>query len=154
MSPRKNNVITIESWPKLKPGGFYQGRVKKAHVEKVSNSLRVTIENLDPTQLGRIHEMDLPLPARPGNRVCLFLVACGINAAAAGTTICLDQIANAVVGMRFRGTAANGSEEFDFEKIPDSSTTEPDSSNKEQTRPAKSSDDDAVGAARAKGQTW
>jgi len=147
-------MITVEAWSKMRTGRLYKGKVKKAHIEKAGNCLHVSIENLDPTQLGRIHEIDLPLPARPGDRTCVLLMACGIDATAVGATICLDQVANATVGLRFRGSGPDGTEEFDFEKIPDSSAIERDSSNKEQTRPAKSSDDDATGAAGAKGQTW
>jgi hypothetical protein len=117
MSPRKTNTITVEPWPKLRAGWLYKGEIKKAQIEKASNSLRIEVENLDPTQSGRIHEIDLPLPVRPGNRTCLFLVACGINATTAGTTVCLDQITTATVDMRFRGSDANGADNFDFEKV-------------------------------------
>lgn len=119
MSPRKHNMITVEAWSKMRTGRLYKGMIKKAHIEKASNCLHVTIENLDPAQLGRIHEMDLPLPVRPGNRTSLFLVACGIDAATAGTTICLDQVTDVIVGMRCRSPDASGSEDFDFEQIPD-----------------------------------
>jgi len=80
--------------------------------------LQVTIENLDPIQLRRIHELELPLPLRPGNRACAFLAACGIDATAVGTTVDLDRLAGVIVGMRFRGLDANGAEGFDFEPVP------------------------------------
>jgi hypothetical protein len=67
--------------------------------------------------LGRIHEVKLPLPIRPGNRACAFLAACGIDATAVGTVVDLDRIVNVMVGMRVRPVPANGSEEFDFEPI-------------------------------------
>jgi hypothetical protein len=131
MSPRKNNVITVEPWSKLRPGRLYRGRVKEARVVKKSNLLHVVIENLDPRQLGRSHQIDLPLPARPGNKVGVFLEACGFTADTAGKTICLDEVVGAMVGMRYRGAAANGAEEFDFEKIARVSSIETDRSHKE-----------------------
>jgi len=124
--PRKNNVIAVEPWPNLKVGELYPGRVKGARVDKASNRVHVTMENLEPVQANRIHELALPLPVHPGNKTALFFVTCGINATA-GTTICLDQIINAIVGMRFRGLGVNDSEEFEFERIstPPTSGTDP-----------------------------
>lgn len=117
MPPRKKNIVTTEAWPALKEGRLYGARVKSAAPDKAAGFLHVTIENLDPAQLGRIHELNLPLPLRPGNRVCAFLAACGVNATAVGTAVDLDRIVNIVVGMRFRGLGANDAEEFDFEPI-------------------------------------
>jgi hypothetical protein len=111
--PRKKHMIAVEAWPKLACGKLYQGKVKGVHRDKASNCLRLTIENLD--QLGRLHELALPLPVYPGSRAALFFVACGIDGTTVGTKICLDQIAGAVVGMRFRGLGPDGAEEFDFE---------------------------------------
>lgn len=112
--PRKNNVVTVHDWPKLTKGKLYCGRVKAIRLDKASNRLQVTVENLD--QPGRPHNLALLLPVYPGNKAALFFAACGIGTSV-GTAICLDQVLNAVVGMRFRGLGANGAEEFDFEPI-------------------------------------
>jgi len=121
MSPRKNNLITIEPWPNPRKGKLYKGIVRK--VEKKTECVQVTIENVDPTQLGRIHQESLPLPARPGNRLSRFLTACGMDADAIGTTIDPHDIAGATIGMRFGPAAEDGSQEVDFERIEDSSQT-------------------------------
>ena len=156
MSPRKNNLITVEAWPKLRPGRVYKGRVKDASIEKKSNVLHVVIENLNPRQFGRIHEIDLPLPVRPGNHTCSFLLACGIEATAVGATVCLDQIANTMVAMRFRGPGADGTDEFDFEKVSDSTSIETDGSHQNPAKQADSepSAEDPTTTARTKSQTW
>ncbi len=117
MAPRKNNALTVEDWPDPKKGKLYKGIVKTANVDKKQKCIFVTIENLDPTQLGRIHEFSFDLPIRPGNRTSLFLIACGIDANAVGTKICLDDIVDTTVGMRFGTIAQDGSQEIDFERI-------------------------------------
>jgi len=112
--PRKNNVITVHDWPKLTKGKLCRGRAKAIRLDKASNRLQVTVENLD--QPGRLHNLPLLLPVYPGNKAALFFAACGIGTSV-GTAICFDQVLNVVVGMRFRGLDANGAEEFDFEPI-------------------------------------
>jgi Holliday junction DNA helicase RuvB len=56
-------MVTVIAWPGLRRGRFYPGRVKSIKLQRASKCLRVTIENLDPSQLSRIHEIDLRLPA-------------------------------------------------------------------------------------------
>ena len=101
MSPRKNNMLIVQDRSNPKKGKLYKGIVRKA--KKKSQYVHVIIENLDPTQLGRMHELNLDLPFRPGNRTSLFLTACGIDADTAGTKVCLDHIVNTTIGMRFGG---------------------------------------------------
>jgi hypothetical protein len=125
MSPRKNNLITIEPWPNPKQGKLYKGFVRK--VEKKAKCIQVSVENLDPTQLGRIHEKTLLLPAHPGNGLSRFLTACGMDTDTIGTTIGPDDIAGATIGMRFGPVAQDGSQEVDFERIEDSPGTQPES---------------------------
>ena len=121
MSPRKNNTLTIEGWSDPKKDKLYKGKVEKVDVDRKSKCLRVTIENLNPSQLGRIHEVSLPLPVRPGNRTCSFLTACGIDARTIGTKVCLDDITGAAIGMRFGAVAQDESQQVDFERIEDPS---------------------------------
>ncbi len=117
MSPRKNNVLTVEGWPNPKKGKLYKGIIKKA--DKKAKCADVTIENLDPTQLGRIHEISLPLPIRPSryHRTCSFFIACGIDTTIDGTKISLDDIVDTTIGMRFGAFAEDGSQQIDFERI-------------------------------------
>jgi len=126
MSPRKNNTLTIVGWSDPKKGKLYKGKIEKVDVDRKSKCLCVTIENLNPSQLGRIHEVSLPLPVRPGNRTYSFLTACGIDASTVGTKVCLDDITGAAIGMRFGAVAQDGSQQVDFEEIEDSSSTQPD----------------------------
>jgi hypothetical protein len=117
MPRRKTNTVTVEPWPDLKPGRLYKGRVRAIAIDKAGNQLDLTVENLDPLQQGRLHEIDLPLPVRPGNPTAAFLTACGIDANETGTTIDLDQIVGCVVGLRSRPPAAGQVEAFEFEKV-------------------------------------
>ena len=126
MSPRKNNLITIEPWPNLKMGKLYKGIVRK--VKKKAKCNQVTIENLDPTQLGRIHEETLLLRIHPGDRTSRFLTACGMDADTIGTTIDPHDITGATIGMRFGPIAQDGSQEVDFERIEDSQKEQPETS--------------------------
>jgi len=113
--PRKNNVIIVTARPELTRSKLYRGKVKSVRLDKASNCLQLTMENLD--QLGLLHELALSLPVYPGSRTALFLMACGADATTVGTKICLEQIPGVVVGMRFRGLGPDGTEEFDFEPI-------------------------------------
>jgi len=123
MSPRKNNLITIEPWPNPKKGKLYKGVVRKVDVDHKTKHVQVSVENLDPTQLGRIHEKTLLLPAHPGNGLSRFLTACGMDTDTIGEAIDPHDIAGATIGMRFGPVAEDGSQEVDFERIEDSSQT-------------------------------
>jgi hypothetical protein len=119
---RKSNVLTltVQAWPKLTEGKCYRGRVKAVRVDRTHASprLHVVIENLDPDdQHGRVHELALRIPIHPGSRTALFLLACGMDASIAGTSIRIDQTVGAVLGMRFHGFDADGTENFGFERI-------------------------------------
>ena len=117
MSARKKNVIIVKGWSDPKKGKLYRGVVREA--TKGVELAHVIIENLDPSQLGRIHEMDLPWPVRPSryHRTCSFLMACGIDAIIDGVSIDLNEIAGTTVGMRFSATAQDGSQKIDFERV-------------------------------------
>jgi hypothetical protein len=136
MSPRKKNMLTVEGWSNLKRDKLYKGKVKKVDVNKESKCLHVILDNLDPTQLGRLHELSLPLPIRPGNRTCSFLTACGIDASAVGKRICLDDITGAIVGMKFSTIAEDGSQQVDFQRIEDSSGAQRDTPVEEPGNPS------------------
>jgi hypothetical protein len=99
----------------------------------------VVIENLEPDQRGRGHELDLPLPVHPVSRTALFFVACGIDAFEVGARIDLDRIADVVVGMRFRGLGTDNIAEFDFEPISTAPADDGDTSTttEKEVRPAK-----------------
>jgi hypothetical protein len=128
MSPRKNNVLIVKGWANPKKGKLYKGIVREA--KNKTQYVHVIIENLDPTQLGCIHEIDLPLPLRPSryHRTCSFLTACGIDVSTVGAKVCLDEIAGVTIGMRFGTVAQDGSQQVDFERIDDSSNTQLDTS--------------------------
>jgi len=125
MSPRKNNVITVKGWPDPKKGKLYKGVVTAA-INK-AKFVRVTIEDLDPSQLGRIHNIELPLPIRPSryHKTCAFLVACGIDSTIDRTSVDLHDVVGTTVGMRFGTASQDGSEQIDFERIGDSPMAQP-----------------------------
>ncbi|MFC1793576.1 hypothetical protein ACFL3Q_08330 [Planctomycetota bacterium] len=115
MSPNKTkSIITVVDWRKIKVGKLYKGMIKTAVIN--NKRLRVMIENLDNTQLGRLHDISLPLPVRPGSRTGRFLTAAGQDANTVGKQIVLDDVVGAVIGIRF--STANGSDQnSDFERI-------------------------------------
>jgi len=121
MSPRKKNLLIVKGWAKPKKGKLYKGIIREVEIK--AKHVHVVIENLDPTQLGRVHEIDLPLPIRPSryHRTCSFLMACGIDATSDGVSVDLSQIAGVTVGMRFGAVAQDGLQQIDFERIEDSS---------------------------------
>ena len=121
MPRKKTNTLTVVDWTKLHKGRRYAAKVKSVKLQRASNCLRVTLENLDPSQQGRGHSVSLPLPLRPGTKTCAFLAACGIDATKVGTTIDLDQLVGRVVGFRPYGQEP---EQFEFEPIPDPPTVE------------------------------
>ncbi len=123
MSPRKNSILTVKGWPKLKKGKLYKGIVREAN--KNTQNIHVLIENLDPTQLGRTHEMSLPLPIRPSkyHKTCSFLMACGIDASKDGANVNINDTIGANIGMRFGDVMQDGSQQIDFERIKKSSNT-------------------------------
>ena len=118
MSPQKR-YLTVEEYPPVKEGEVYRVRVKNIAIDKKNKTLNVIVENLDPTQLGRRHQLSLPLPIRPGNTTSLFLTACGTDASHVGNKVCLDDVVGVVVGISFERTA--GPEDcapVGFEHIP------------------------------------
>ncbi|MHC4538771.1 MAG: hypothetical protein ACYS74_03195 [Planctomycetota bacterium] len=126
MSPRKKNVHIVKNWPKPKKGKLYKGIIRK--VDTNTTRAHLVIENIDPTQLGRTHEIDLPLPIRPNryHKTCYFLMTCGIDATSNGISVDFDQIIGITVGMRFGAVAQDGSQQVDFVRIKDSPDTQPD----------------------------
>jgi hypothetical protein len=125
MSPRNRNILTVEDWPHLQIGKLYKGVVKKVDADKKAQCLQVSIENLNRIQLGRIHQISLPLPIRPSiyHQTCSFLLACGIDATSHGKNININDAIGAVIGIRFGTKEQNGSQQIDFEKNKDKSNT-------------------------------
>lgn len=142
MSPRNNNILTVQDWSNPKRGKLYRGIVKKTDPDKKAQCIHVAIENLDRTQLGRVHEINLPLPIRPSiyHKTCSFLSACGIDASVDGVKICLDDTINTIIGIRFGAIAQDGSQQIDFEKIKDTSST-PETIDRRRILPLKQDDD-------------
>lgn len=109
-------IRTVEAWPPLKIGKSYKGRVRQIKLNKKVKRLHVTIENIDSSMLGRMHEHDFHDRIYPGNSTSSFLSACGIDANTVGKQICLDDIVGIFIGMRF--SAADGSDkEIEFKRI-------------------------------------
>ena len=115
---KKNRVVTVQAWAKPKTGKLYTGRVQRAKITR--RRLQAMIENLDPTQEGRLHLFECTLPPKPGNQASRFLLACGAEADTVGTKICLDDIEGVVVGMRFYPDPRNKSAmRIEFERLPE-----------------------------------
>ncbi len=123
MSPKKNNVLIVKGWPNPKKGKLYKGIIRI--VENNTQYIHVIIENLDPAQLGRTHEIDLPLPIRPSkyHKTCSFLMACRIDANIDGANVDINDTVGVTIGMRFGDVIQDGSQQIKFERIEKSSNT-------------------------------
>ena len=123
MSPRKNNVLIVKGWPNPKKGKLYKGIIRKA--DNDARHINVVIENLDPSQLGRTHEIDLPLPIRPSkyHKTCSFLLACGIDAGSDGASVEINDVIGVTIGLRFGDVMEDGSQQMEFENIEKSIST-------------------------------
>lgn len=117
MSRTKKIMLAVQAWPRHRVGKLYEGLIKQIQVDKKSKILHVTIENLDPSQSGRIHEIEFPLPIHPGSKTGRFLTAAGQDANTVGKKICIDDAVDAVVGMIFTTGAGNGNQQIEFERI-------------------------------------
>ena len=116
--PRKsNNTIQVTAWPPLREGHPYLVKVKGTKLQKASDRLHVTFENLHPAQRGRRHAQHVPATVHPGCKTARLFEACGINVGPVGSTLCVDDIVGAVLLLRFEGLGPHG-EEFSFEKAP------------------------------------
>jgi hypothetical protein len=114
---KKRKRILVVSHPlALRAGKRYKGIIRSIEIDKKSTSLRVTIENLDPSQSGRIHEITLPAALFVGSKTARFIAAAGQDANTVGKQICIDEIVGAVVGMRF-GTPDGSDKDIEFERI-------------------------------------
>ena len=109
MSPRKNNVLIVKGWPNSKKGKLYKGIIRKA--DNDARHINVVIENLDPSQLGRTHE------------ICSFLLACGIDAGSDGASVEINDVIGVTIGLRFGDVMEDGSQQMEFENIEKSIST-------------------------------
>jgi hypothetical protein len=110
-------MATVEQWGPLRKHWLYQGRIRSVSVNGAPDHLRVEIVNLDPRELDRVHTVNLPLPAKPGNRTCALFVASGMDATEIGSQIQIDLIVGRHIGLRYRGQGTDGTEAFDFAKV-------------------------------------
>ena len=116
--PRKsNNTIQVAAWPPLREGRSYPAKVRSTKLQKASDRLHVTFENLASGQLGRRHEQHLSATVHPGCKTARFFAACGIDVGPVGSTICVDDAVGAVLVIRFEGSGPQG-EAWAFEKAP------------------------------------
>lgn len=125
MSPKNTNILTVQDWPDPKKGKLYKCIIKKVDTDKKSQCIHVAVENLNRIQLGRVHEISLPLPIRPSeyHKTCSFLFACGIDASTHGKKININDVIGSVIGIRFGTKEQDGSQQVDFEKIKDTPDT-------------------------------
>jgi hypothetical protein len=122
MPRAEEHIIIVRPWPPLKPGKSYKGQIKEVRINKKSKTLRVTLVNLDPSMLDRLHSVELPLPPRPGNRASRFLSACGQPGEEVGSQTEIDCLIDAVVNMRF--IPAGDGYEIEFERFKNSDWAE------------------------------
>lgn len=100
--PKKSiDIITIQELSELRLNDAYEGLVKGVKIDKKKNILKVVVLNLSNSQYGRLHTILLPLPACPGNPVCLFLEACGIDTCEIGQQIDLNSLIGKKLGIIF-----------------------------------------------------
>lgn len=101
MARNKKDFITVTEPPPLKHGKLYPGRILAVTQEKKSKLIRIKLENLDPVQFGRTHEIGLPLAVWPGNRTSQFFTAAGVDTTRPDQKISVDDCIGKTVGMLF-----------------------------------------------------
>ena len=99
-------TVKVEEYPPVRAGQICPGIVcdieKKAKPKQLLEKLR----NLHPRQDGRVHEVSLPLPVRPGGITADFFRAVGQNVEV-GRNIVLRDAVGKTVRIKF-GPSADG----------------------------------------------
>jgi hypothetical protein len=113
---KKRRIIFVGKPPALISGQTYEGVIRSIEVDEESHYYDIAIENLDPTQSGRIHDVRLPTMLFPGSKMARFLAAAGQEANTIKKRIDLDDVVGTVVGMRFPSPDGSG-EQIEFERI-------------------------------------
>ena len=66
---KKKRILVVSPPPSLRAGKLYRGSIKQiSDINKKTGTFTATIENLDPSQAGRIHEVHLPESLFPGSK--------------------------------------------------------------------------------------
>jgi len=115
MPKTQKHTLVIRPWPPYKPGRLYTGQIKAAKIDKKTKTLRVTVMNLGPAMLERLHSTEIPLPAHPGNRASRFLCACGQPGDEVGREVDVNSLVGLTLGMRF--LPVDDGYEIEFETI-------------------------------------
>jgi hypothetical protein len=79
MPRRKKLTITVEPYRKLQRDRPYPVEVLELKESAEPAALLVKFRNLDPEQLGRLHEVRLPVPAYPQSPGAEYLRACRVD---------------------------------------------------------------------------
>lgn len=78
--PRKRELIeTVQDYPPLRKKHWYPIRVLNVKAAGKPRALEVTLEHLDPQNIGRRHVARLPLPILPAGVSAEFAQACGLT---------------------------------------------------------------------------
>jgi hypothetical protein len=99
-------TVKVEDYPLVTVGQTCPGLVSGIEKKSKPPRLRVQFRNLHPKQDGRMHEVMLPLPLRPGGITADFFRAVG-QELDVGRTIPVRSAVGTVVRMKF-GSSADG----------------------------------------------
>jgi hypothetical protein len=113
----RRQILTVRPRPDLKRNKLYRVRIQRTHIKKKTRILDVTVQHVDPGQVGRPHNFRLDLPLYPDSPASQFLVACGLDADQAGNRVSVGDAVGRIIGMVFC------TEDFDetgviFERVP------------------------------------
>ena len=99
-------TVKVEEYPPVRAGQICPGIVCDIEKKAKPKQLLVKLRNLHPRQDGRVHEVSLPLPVRPGGITADFMRAAGQNVGI-GRTIPLRDTVGKAVRIKF-GPSSDG----------------------------------------------
>jgi len=99
-------TVKVEEYPRVRAGQICPGVVCDIEKKPKPKRLLVKLRNLHPRQDGRVHEVVLPLPLRPGGITAEFFRAVGQNVEI-GRTIPLRDAVGKAVRIKF-GPSSDG----------------------------------------------
>lgn len=98
-------TVKVEAYPSVRAGKVYPAVVCDIEKKSKPQRLCVRLRNLHASQDGRVHEVTLPLPLRPGGITADFFRAVGQNVEI-GTAIALRDAVSKEARIKF-GTSSD-----------------------------------------------
>jgi len=97
----RKQYVTVTDHPQRKQNTLYEMRVTGLELHKKSKEITAKLEDVVKDQHGRFCVIPHMPPLHPGNQTSLFLSACGVNANKVGVRICLNDLIDSHIGVKF-----------------------------------------------------